>query len=72
MTTNTQINTPLPNSDGQLLIGNSSTGGTNVATITAGSNITITNGHGTITIAASGGGGSAGVNLVYYTYFGGV
>lgn len=45
--------------DGQLLIGNSSTGGLSVATITAGSNITVTNGHGIITIAASGGGSSA-------------
>lgn len=44
-------------SDGQLLIGNSATGGLTKATLTAGSNVTITNGNGTITIAASGGGG---------------
>ncbi len=37
--------------DGQLLIGSSATGGLNKATLTAGSNVTITNGNGTITIA---------------------
>lgn len=42
--------------DGQLLIGNTSTNGLNKATLTAGANVTITNGNGTITIAASGGG----------------
>ena len=42
---------------GQLLIGNGS--GFNLSTLTAGSNITITNGAGTITIAAAG--GAAGV-----------
>lgn len=41
---------------GQLLIGNGS--GFNLSTLTAGSNVTITNGAGTITIAASGGGSS--------------
>lgn len=46
--------------DGQLLIGNTATGGVNKATLTAGSNVTITNGNGTITIAASGGGGGVG------------
>lgn len=40
-------------SDGQLLIGNSAGGGLNQATLTAGANVTITNGNGTITIAAS-------------------
>ncbi len=40
--------------DGQLLIGNTGTGGLSRATLTAGSNITITNGSGTITIAATG------------------
>lgn len=40
--------------DGQLLIGNSA-GGLSKATLTAGSNISITNGNGSITIAASGG-----------------
>jgi len=42
--------------DGQLLIGNTSTGGLSKTTLTAGSGVTITNGNGTITIAASGGG----------------
>lgn len=44
--------------DGQLLIGNSSTGGLDVGTLTAGSNVTISTGHGSITIASTGGGGS--------------
>lgn len=44
--------------DGQLLIGDSSTGGFDLATLTAGANVTITNSHGGITIAASGSGGS--------------
>ena len=39
--------------DGQLLIGNSATSGLTKATLTAGSNITITEGNGSITIAAS-------------------
>jgi hypothetical protein len=43
--------------NGQLLIGNASSGLTK-ATLTAGSNITITNGDGAITIAASGGSGT--------------
>jgi hypothetical protein len=43
--------------DGQLLIGNTATGGISKATLTQGANVTITNGNGTITIAASGGGG---------------
>jgi len=42
--------------DGQLLIGNSSGGGLTKATLTQGSNITITNGNGTITISAAGSG----------------
>lgn len=46
--------------DGQLLIGNTTTGGLNKATLTAGSNVTITNGNGSITIASSGGSGSPG------------
>jgi hypothetical protein len=45
--------------DGQLLIGKSD-GSLAKATLTAGSNVTITNGDGSITIAASGGGGSGG------------
>lgn len=44
--------------DGQLLIGNSSGNTLSKATLTAGTNVTITNGNGTITIAASGGGSS--------------
>lgn len=46
--------------DGQLLIGNGSTGGLSIATLTQGSGVTITNGHGTITIASTGGGGTPG------------
>lgn len=42
--------------DGQLLIGNTTGNTLNKATITAGSGITVTNGNGSITIAASGGG----------------
>ena len=38
--------------DGQLLIGNTATGGLAKATLTAGTGITITNGNGTISIAA--------------------
>lgn len=45
--------------DGQLLIGNTSTGGLSRATLTAGTNITITNAGGAITIAATGGGGNS-------------
>ena len=41
--------------DGQLLIGNSSGNTLTKATLTAGTNITITNGNGSISIAASGG-----------------
>lgn len=41
--------------DGQLLIGNSSGNTLSKATITAGTGITVTNGNGTITVAASGG-----------------
>ncbi len=43
--------------DGQLLIGNTATGGLSKATLTAGTNVTITNGNGTITIAATGSSG---------------
>jgi hypothetical protein len=45
--------------NGQLLIGNSTGNTLSKATLTAGSNITITNSAGAITIAASGGGGSS-------------
>jgi hypothetical protein len=44
--------------DGQLLIGNTSTGGLSKATLTAGTNVTITNAGGSITINASGGTGT--------------
>jgi hypothetical protein len=46
--------------DGQLLIGNTATGGLAKASLTAGTNITITPGNGSITIAAAGGGGTPG------------
>lgn len=46
--------------NGQLLIGNAA-GGLTKATLTAGSNVTITNGDGAITIASTGGGGGGGV-----------
>jgi len=59
--------------DGQLLIGNSSTGGLSKATITAGSGISIANGNGSITISStassgtvtsvSGSGGTTGLSL---------
>lgn len=45
--------------DGQLLIGNSTGNTLTKATLTAGTNITITNGNGSITIAATGGGGGS-------------
>lgn len=44
--------------DGELLIGNSSGNTLTKATLTAGSNVTITNAGGSITIDAAGGGGS--------------
>ena len=56
MATNNATNTGLLNTDGQIFIGNSSTGEAAVNTITAGSGITITNGHGTITVATTGSG----------------
>lgn len=46
--------------DGQLLIGNSTGNTLTKATLTAGTNVTITNAAGAITIAASGGGGGSG------------
>ena len=45
-------------SNGQLLIGNGT--GYTLATITGGANVTVTNGAGTVTIAASGGGSGGG------------
>jgi hypothetical protein len=56
-----QTSTP---TDGQLLIGDSSTSGLTLNTITAGSGITVTNGHHTITIAASGGGATLPTNFI--------
>jgi hypothetical protein len=46
--------------DGQLLIGNSTGNTLTKATLTAGTNVTITNSAGGITIAAAGGGGGGG------------
>jgi hypothetical protein len=45
--------------DGQLLIGNTTGNTLTKTTLTAGSNVTITNGPGTITIASTGGGSSS-------------
>jgi hypothetical protein len=45
--------------NGQLLIGNTTGNTLTKATLTAGSNVTITNGNGAITIAATGGGSAA-------------
>jgi trimeric autotransporter adhesin len=59
--------------DGQLLIGNTATGGLSKATLTAGSNVTVTNGNGTITISATGGGSggvTAGQSITYALIFG--
>lgn len=44
--------------DGQLLIGNTATTGLSKATITAGSGVSISNGNGSITISATGSGGT--------------
>ena len=49
--------------NGQLLIGNSA-GGLTKATLTAGTNVTITNGDGAITINAAGGGGGGTVTSI--------
>ena len=57
-TTNNSVNNSGVSTNGQILIG--STGAAPVAsTITAGSNITVTNGAGSITIASTGGGGAS-------------
>jgi len=58
--------------DGQLLIGNTATGGLTKATLTAGSNVTITNGNGAITINSTGGSGgvTAGQSITYALIFG--
>ena len=50
--------------DGQLLIGNSSTGGYSLATLAGAGTVSVTNGHGTITITGSGGGGGGSVTQV--------
>jgi hypothetical protein len=52
--------------DGQILIGNSSGNGLTKSTLTAGTGITVTNGNGSITIAASGG-SALGQNEIYLT-----
>lgn len=54
-------------SNGQLLIGNSLSGSLTPNTLTAGANITITNGNGTITIASSGGSGFDPTSSYTYT-----
>ena len=56
--------------DGQLLIGNSTGNTLTKATLTAGSNVTITNAAGAITIAASGGGASAATPTALGTVYG--
>lgn len=56
--------------DGQLLIGNTATTGLTKATLTAGSGVSITNGNGSITIAATGGAGT--VTSVAQTFTGGL
>lgn len=52
------LSSPATPADGELLVGNGTS--FSLATLTAGNNVTITNGPGTITIAASGGNGSPG------------
>ena len=56
--------------DGQLLIGNSTGNTLTKATLTAGTNVTITNAAGAITIAASGGGASAATPTTEGTVYG--
>lgn len=58
--------------DGQLLIGNTATGELSKATLTAGSNISIVNGNGTVTINSTGGSGgvTAGQSITYALIFG--
>ncbi|HUK34665.1 MAG TPA: hypothetical protein VLV86_12170 [Vicinamibacterales bacterium] len=51
------VGSGMPATDGQLLIGSSADGAFHTAMLTAGSNVTITNGNGSIQISASGGGG---------------
>lgn len=56
--------------NGQLLIGNSTGNTLTKATLTAGTNVTITNAAGAITIAASGGGASAATPTALGTVYG--
>lgn len=49
--------------DGQLLIGNSSNSSLSKATLTAGTNVTVTNGNGTIEIAAAGPAAGDGIDV---------
>lgn len=58
--------------DGQLLIGNTATGELSKAALTAGSNISIVNGNGTVTINSTGGSGgvTAGQSITYALIFG--
>tara|TARA_R110002012_G_scaffold2124_9_gene10205 strand:+ start:18797 stop:20320 length:1524 start_codon:yes stop_codon:yes gene_type:complete len=51
--TDTIASSAAMSTNGQLLIGNATTGVPSVATLTAGANMTVTNGAGTITLAAS-------------------
>jgi hypothetical protein len=53
--------------DGQLLIGNTTGNTLDKATLTAGSNVTITNGPGTITIAATSSGSATPTNVQTFT-----
>lgn len=57
--------------NGQLLIGNTTGNTLTKATLTAGSGISITNGAGSITIAATGGGITAGQAIAFAMIFGG-
>lgn len=68
MTTINATNTPQLTTNGQVIIG--STGAFPVAnTITAGSGITVTNGAGSISIAASGGGGGISQGTISGNYY---
>jgi hypothetical protein len=53
-----------PFTDGETLIGDTATGALVAAALTAGSNVTITDGAGRIEISASGGGGGGGLTLI--------
>ena len=57
--------------NGQLLIGNTTGNTLTATTLTAGTGISVTNGAGSITIAASGGSGGVGGNLYLAVNFGG-